>query len=404
MKIIWDISNKCNLNCKHCGAADYFDNTHLLTYTELENIAKNICKIANYVVLLGGEPFLIEYLYEIIKIFEKSNVKVDFITNGQVDVEYIQDVLKLTNIETIYVSIDGLEEANDLVRGKGSWKKAIIFLDYLLQTKPSNRKVGVATVLNKKNASSIKEFIKFFERKGVNDISFSLLELTGNARKNRNILELSDREIINTLKDIAIISKNSIINIMMDTGSTSLNKYLTAYTGYKFFGTGVNDCGALFENAYCDMNGLYFPCRRYQGKGIDLKKVTSIEDEYYLFDDFLEKRLQGNQSEKQCPLGKSCDKFATVVNNICMNEKMPRLKIKKPTCMYQKENRKYIFYFDNNEYVEYSDIGWKIYKLIKKGTDSNEIISIIGCEKNDFINFIEHEINHNRLEVELIEK
>ena len=72
--------------------------------------------------------------------------------------------------------------------------------------------------------------------------------------------------------------------------------------------------------------------------------------------------------------------------------------------MYQKENRKYIFYFDNNEYVEYSDIGWKIYELIKKGTDSNEIISIIGCEKNDFIDFIEHEINHNRLEVELIEK
>lgn len=303
-----------------------------------------------------------------------------------------------------YKMLKNKKEDNDSIRGKGSWEKAVNFLDYLLQTKTTSRKVGVATVLNKKNASSVKKFIEFFESKDIDDISFSLLDMTGNAKQNKEILQLTDNEIVSILKEISLISRRCKANIIMDTGSDSLNKYLTVYTGYKFHKVGVSNCGALFESAYCDMNGIYSPCRRYQGKGIDLKNDIDIIEKYYVFDDFLEKILQGNKSEKQCPLGRSCDRFTSVVNEMYACEKLPDLKIKNPICMYQKNNKNYIFYLNNNEYVQYSDIGWNIYKMIKKGMDTNDIINVIDCDKIDFINFIEHEINNGRLEVNRFEK
>lgn len=69
MEILWDISTKCNLNCKHCGEADYLKTASALGREEILSVAKNLSEIATSVTLLGGEPLLATALEEVADIF-----------------------------------------------------------------------------------------------------------------------------------------------------------------------------------------------------------------------------------------------------------------------------------------------------------------------------------------------
>lgn len=84
MEIVWDISNSCNLHCKHCGEWDILNSSEALTTKDRLMIAKNLSGIATGVTLIGGEPFLTASIVEIVEIFNERNVEVRFITNGQI--------------------------------------------------------------------------------------------------------------------------------------------------------------------------------------------------------------------------------------------------------------------------------------------------------------------------------
>ena len=113
------LTDRCNSKCEYCGIK--YKGKELTT-EEVFHIIDKIAKDCIHIDLLGGEPLLRKDIDEIIEYASKKDVMLQVTTNGFL-VENHLDALKKVN--KLVISLDGNEKANDELRGKGSYKKAI---------------------------------------------------------------------------------------------------------------------------------------------------------------------------------------------------------------------------------------------------------------------------------------
>ena len=395
MNIIWDISNKCNLNCKHCGAIEKMVVSSELSIQEKVIIAENISEIASKVTLLGGEPLATAGVKDVINTFEKKDVLVEFITNGQFAYGDVKDILDCKNIITILVSLEGLECENDQIRGIGSFKKAVCFFEDIHKNRNPTLKIGITTVITKKNINNIIELMKFYERLGADEIYFNFLDISGRAKENRDELEPSVPELIKAAETIAKFSFRSKCNIYINTGSRALDEFLLLQ--YGFVNSSIEKrCGALFESLYIDMEGFLYPCRSYNDSKIDLKQKLNLKDAYRIFNTFWGLFIQAENQGNECPIARQRDILKEEIEKKKIHAKY---RVVKSAIFENMGERYFIIFPKNNEYVEYSQLGYSIYQHLENNEENEAIIQLIGCSYDEYYNFIRHEILNNRLEI-----
>lgn len=218
MNITWDLSNKCNLCCKHCAAFYDMRENATLNKTEMLQIAENLAKIADSIVLVGGEPLLCPWIDDITKILYENDVQIDIISNGQLICGNIENIIR-NRIARIMVSVDGLQEFNDEVRGKGSWNKAISFIKKIvdIQSDSPNLTIGIETVLTKKSIHGMEKFVETMYKIGVQYFVFSPLLAVGKASENIDELMLDDNRLLDTYISLAQISVKQNIQMEFNT-------------------------------------------------------------------------------------------------------------------------------------------------------------------------------------------
>lgn len=137
-RIIFSITDVCNLNCKHCYEKKRKDT---------EKVKVDILKIAdwinhispNKVGISGGEPFVErDKLYKFINSL-RDDFDINIASNGTLLTNEDMLYLKSRNIN-LQLSIDGNQEIHDYIRGKGSYKK-------LLKSIVKLQKYGIAPKL-----------------------------------------------------------------------------------------------------------------------------------------------------------------------------------------------------------------------------------------------------------------
>lgn len=128
------MTNRCNLKCTICSQEAHQKELDYLSY---EEICKGIDTILPDIVHLGisgGEPFV---RYEdTVKIFQKYSLlipgKVNIFTNGTIPIKDFNDFINAKGEKPLFkVSIDGIEEDHDKIRGKGRYQQTINFIDLL---------------------------------------------------------------------------------------------------------------------------------------------------------------------------------------------------------------------------------------------------------------------------------
>ena len=177
-ELIFSVTDKCQFRCKSCFYADTMDNSNLkavkgLSLEEIKKISSSMGNISK-LLITGGEPFLRDDISEICEIFYKQN-KIRHIhmpTNAfQTKKNYegteaiLQKCPKL-NL-TIGISIDGLEETHERIRGiKTSFKKCVETAHNLseLRKKYNNLRLNVITVVNHININEIIPLAKFIRK------------------------------------------------------------------------------------------------------------------------------------------------------------------------------------------------------------------------------------------------
>ena len=134
--VIWEITLKCNLKCKHCGSSAGRARNDELTIDECLKICDDLAEIGfRGVTLFGGEPFLRDDWYIMGKKIKDLGMKLSVVTNGFVDPDYIIPRLIELGVDSVQVGLDGTSEVHDYIRGvKGSFSRAIVLFHRGKQT------------------------------------------------------------------------------------------------------------------------------------------------------------------------------------------------------------------------------------------------------------------------------
>jgi MoaA/NifB/PqqE/SkfB family radical SAM enzyme len=109
----------------------------------------------------GGEPFLRRDLFEILATIREGQFKkVTIATNGLLLQKYAGDINQ-SSITDLGVSLDGLRETNDEIRGIGGYFELV-----LKGIAEVNKRVTIMTTLNQKNAYELEGLFDICEEQG----------------------------------------------------------------------------------------------------------------------------------------------------------------------------------------------------------------------------------------------
>lgn len=155
------LTQRCNLSCAYCYADAGKDCCDELTTDDAKRILSQIAAFQpRKVVFTGGEPLMREDIFELARFFRESVSHLTQLcinTNGWLlDPGIAASLVEL--FHEIRISVDGFEETNDALRGKGAFRAAIRAIGEI-------RKAGgvpsIAITLTSVNAPGIQYFIHY---------------------------------------------------------------------------------------------------------------------------------------------------------------------------------------------------------------------------------------------------
>lgn len=203
IKIQWKITNKCNLRCKHCylGKLDGFE----LDYEKVMEITDSIINSnVMEVTLSGGECLTYKGIENVIIKFLENDIKVDIFTNAlllQDLLDKIDDKVEDKTKLLFYVSVDGLKENHERIRGKNTFDKTINNIKNAIK---KGYPVVTNTVINKVNYQDVIELVTMLKLMGVKDVQISNLIVQGNATKD---LKIDQKEQLDLKNKLSILYK-----------------------------------------------------------------------------------------------------------------------------------------------------------------------------------------------------
>ncbi len=151
---VWEITMACNMRCRHCGSSCASALEDELTTGEALALCADLGRMGfEWITISGGEPTVRKDWHLIAAELKKYGVIPNLITNGwSFDSEMARKASE-AGINTVAVSIDGLEPTHDYIRKKGSYARTISALDTIRTEKSLNS--AVITTINKMNLKEL---------------------------------------------------------------------------------------------------------------------------------------------------------------------------------------------------------------------------------------------------------
>lgn len=219
--LFFQLSSKaCNLRCKHCYIErnPYKNEEDFISVDKIKQnliLAKNLNLKSIY--LTGGEPLIHPDFNQILRMCLKiSNVTV--LSNGTMindkKARFLRKIDDESQFETIYrISLDSTNELeNDNLRGRGSFRKALLAISSLLKYE-FNPIISVINYKNKEKSQIFEEFQKYFSKKDfiLDDINLKIIPFFNKDEENNQIeidKELNFEKL--DCKNSRIISQNGV--------------------------------------------------------------------------------------------------------------------------------------------------------------------------------------------------
>jgi len=171
------ITDKCNLSCNHC----YISNKSFseLSINQIRAVLKEFVEMQGLRVLItGGEPLIHSRFKAINELLPEFFVRKVLFTNGLL---LNKKVLKNLNVDEIQISIDGLKDAHDSLRGKGTFRLAI---EAVKRAIDYGFEVSISTMVHPKNLDDFDEMDKLFKDIGIKDWTVDVPCITGRLKEN----------------------------------------------------------------------------------------------------------------------------------------------------------------------------------------------------------------------------
>lgn len=260
LKVFISITEYCNLKCSHCFGG-YGEKVHMDIKT-YKNIIDDLYDEGIFeICLTGGEPFMHPNIVDLLNYAFNKGFKVNISTNGTIVNNEIVEILKqyVKQISRVSVSLDGLENVHNKIRGVNIYNKVINNMKLL---EKEGIPISFNCVLNKLNYMQLDNFLDEMIQYGFYSGSFTLVKCVGNARKNGLVFEQKDIDVIKkqintSIKRFAKLTQRSQFisghSIDKDGNITIENDSILKHINSKY-------CGAGIINASIDAHGKVSPC------------------------------------------------------------------------------------------------------------------------------------------------
>ncbi|MCJ7546843.1 MAG: radical SAM protein, partial [Deltaproteobacteria bacterium] len=147
----FQLTDRCNLRCRHCyiGEGLHWPKGHLrqdLPYEAILEILKEFEEIHGLRLLLsGGEPLLHPHFWEINEVLRDYAFRSVLLSNGAL---ITKDSAKKLRVHEVQISLDGMQEGHEAIRGEGTFTKALSAIDHLQE---AGINVSIATMIHREN-------------------------------------------------------------------------------------------------------------------------------------------------------------------------------------------------------------------------------------------------------------
>ncbi len=155
-KVIMEATLRCNLSCHFC----FRDLTNFqdVTTENMKKIIDNLGPSIKTMGFTGGEVFLRTDMLEIVRYLGEKGIDVGLLTNATLlNPEKVEEMLALPNLKNIGISIDGLRDTHDSIRGKGMFDKSVSVIKLMNKR---FKHVGVNSVMTKQNIKELPELLE----------------------------------------------------------------------------------------------------------------------------------------------------------------------------------------------------------------------------------------------------
>jgi nif11-class peptide radical SAM maturase 3 len=204
---VWEITLKCNLACSHCGSRAGEARTDELTTAEALDLVRQMAEVGiTEVTLIGGEAFLRRDWLEIARAITDHGMICGMVTGGFGVSAGTAAKMKQAGLNAVSVSIDGLEETHDRLRGKvGSWKSCFNTLRHL---RDAGIYIGTNSQINRNSVPELPLLYESIYEAGVKGWQWSMTVPMGNAADNDNIL-LQPSELLDVFPMLALVVRQA---------------------------------------------------------------------------------------------------------------------------------------------------------------------------------------------------
>ncbi len=284
--VFWELTEKCNLRCRHCRASvsDKPSSDELST-EEAKKIIDDLSVFGHPIlVLTGGEPLYRIDIFEIISYAVKKNFPVALATNATLIDERMAYKIVEAGVRRVSISIDGsIAKTHDDFRNiSGSFQQAMSGFDHL---KRLGMSIQFNTTITRHNLNEISAIFDLAVHKGVDALHIFLLVPVGcgvELSKEQQITPEEYEDILNWLYEESKTSPIQLkatcaphyFRIMAQRGSKEGRKLhsgsgMAAMTGGCLVGRGI-----VFISARGDVRPCgYLPVNTGNIKNTNIKDI-----------------------------------------------------------------------------------------------------------------------------------
>ncbi len=207
--ISWNLTQRCNLRCKHCYIDAATPMPGELSTAEALRVLDEIAEVnpETMLILTGGEPLMRDDLDELVARASGLGMTVVLGTNGTHLTVGRARTLKQQGLSGVGISLDSLNAPNhDEFRGmSGAWESTVQGIDAARQ---AGLDVQIQMTLTRENVRELPEVVRFSRQAGARVVTVFFLVCTG---RGQDVVDLTPEEYEHALQWLVGVKHDGIM-------------------------------------------------------------------------------------------------------------------------------------------------------------------------------------------------
>ena len=286
--VVWELTLKCDLACRHCGSRAGKDRNNELSLEEAYSVAEQLAEMGTHeVTFIGGEAYLYPEWLSVVRKVHELGITCTMTTGGRNITPTLANEMARCGMRSVSISLDGLAHTHDTLRAvSGSFKAACQGFHHL---KAAGIRVHANTQINRLNLHELEELADILLAHHVTTWQLQLTGPMGRAADRPEWL-LQPYELISLMPRIQALASRVKSSGLTINAANNLGYYGPVETDirYEYW----KGCGAGRHVLGIESNG-------------DIKGCPSLPSKPYVGGNIREQTLKDIWSTKQLAFARS---------------------------------------------------------------------------------------------------